>query len=383
VSVAGLVDLPDPRRWPVPGDAPPAVAALHRIVEERLALTATQAEEAADARIDDVLATWLESNERALLAAAFDRAPAADVYRHLWRRLAAAEPRATSSPTLAAVLFALPVVIVAAREPAADPAIVPGTLHDVNALADLLRAHGVVAGEARIALAPALASPESIDLAALPNLVGAARTMLAGAAAQPLPLAPAPVRVDGTAEAAHLRFVVGLALCAPGAMPLHADARGAGLPLTRALSAALATPGATVLALAGAAQRLVPALAAGRSSQRQVALELFTTNALRRLRASFGEPTAVLSAHAALDAPRGGELRLSLASPFGPRDAEGFRYPLQPHERVPDAAASIATLLQDCRVADVRVMPGVQPDRDPATGLLRFCRADDVERTVH
>jgi hypothetical protein len=199
----------------------------------------------------------------------------------------------------------------------------------------------------------------------------------------PLPLAPAPLRVEGTAEAAHLRFVMGLIFCAPHATALRADAPAAGMPLTRALSAALAIPGVTVLALAGAAQRLVPALAAGRSSQRQVALELFTTNALRRLRASFGEPTAVLSAHRAHDAPRGGELRLSLASPFGPRDAEGFRYPLGPHERVPDAAAAIATLLRDCRVTDVRVMPGVQPDRDPATGLLRFCRADDVERTVH
>jgi len=381
--MAELVDLPDPRRWPARGDAPPAAAALHRAVEDRLALTATQAAEDADARIDDVLTAWLEAGDGVALRAAFDSAPAADVHLHLWRRLALVEPRASSTTTLAAVLFALPLVIVTARESVGDPAEIVGTLDDVESIAQLLRTHGVVDEHARIALSPALASAESLDVGALPSLVGAARAMVSGAAARPLPLAPAPMRVQGTAEAAHLRFLVGLALAAPQATPLRPDARAAAMPLTRALSSALATPGVTVLALAGAVDRLVPALAAGRASQRQVALELFTTNAVRRLRASFGEPTAVLSAHVAHDAPRGGELRLSLASPFGPRDAEGFRYPLEPHERVPDAASSIIALLHDCRVADVRIMPGVQPDRDAATGLLRFCRAEDVERLMH
>ena len=380
--MASVVDLPDPRRWPAADEAPPAAAALHRSVEARLALTSTQAAEDADAHIDDTLVAWLAQGDGAALAASFDTAPGAAVYRHLWRRLAAAEPRASSSPSLAAALFALPVVIVTGREAPGDPVVLPCVIDDVAALASLLREHGVVNADARIVLSPALVGADALGIAALPQLVATARSMLEGAGAQPLPLPPAPVRVEGTAEAAHLRHVVGLTLCAPQANPL-ADRRAAGMPLTRALSRELARPGVTVLALAGTAQRLVPALVAGRSLQRQVALELFATNALRRLRASFGEPTAVLSAHVARDAPGGGELRVSLASPFGPRDAEGFRYPLLPQERVPDAAAAIATLLEDCRVTDVRVMPGVQPDRDPATGLLRFGRAADVERTVH
>ena len=120
----------------------------------------------------------------------------------------------------------------------------------------------------------------------------------------------------------------------------------------------------------------MPARAAGRAAQREVALQLFASNALRRLRASFGEPTAVVSAHEAPDAPGGGELRVSLSSPFSPRDAEGFRFPLEPQERTPDALASIVDLLRDCRVADVRAVAAIQPDRDPATGLLRFCKAE-------
>jgi len=82
------------------------------------------------------------------------------------------------------------------------------------------------------------------------------------------------------------------------------------------------------LGLAGMAQSVrdqqVPVV------EQWVPLLLFAGNAIRRIRAAVGEPTAVISAHRAPDAPGGGELRLSLSSPFDPRDAEGFRCPLHP-----------------------------------------------------
>ena len=72
---------------------------------------------------------------------------------------------------------------------------------------------------------------------------------------------------------------------------------------------------------------------------------LFASNAIRKLRASVGEPSAVISAHRAAGAPGGGELRLSLSSPFEPRDAEGFRCPLYPLDRVADVVAMLRGLL--------------------------------------
>jgi hypothetical protein len=134
----------------------------------------------------------------------------------------------------------------------------------------------------------------------------------------------------------------------------------------------------TVLALPRPPQRLVPAVASGRAAQRDIALQLFVGNALRRMRSRVGEPVAVLGAHCAADAPGGGELRLALSSPFAPREAEGFRYPLQRYERVADALTGISTLLRDCRVADVRVAPEILPDREPVTGVLRFARPEDA-----
>lgn len=378
-----LLDLPDPRRWPPGGSATAQSAALHRLVQQRLALEQSAAAERADAEIDAALRDWLGSGEGPALAGAFASAPAADVYRHLWRRLAVAEVSALTASGLAAMLVALPMVVVAARASAGDPVTLTDALADAPALGDLLREHRAIAADARIALSSALVAADALDLVALPGLIAAGRSMLAGAPPAPLSLAASAVRVEGTQEAAHLRFLVGVTLCAPDADPLRASAAAGGMALARALSRALAVRDATVLVMPGLVERLVPALVAGRAAQRQVALDLFAGNAVRRLRAGFGEPSAVISAHAADDAPGGGELRLSLSSPFAPRDAEGFRYPLQLHERVPDAVSAIATLLRDCRVSDVRAMPGVQPDRDPATGLLRFCRPEDVERTLH
>src|SRR4030095_15660122 len=94
------------------------------------------------------------------------------------------------------------------------------------------------------------------------------------------------------------------------------------------------------------------------------------------MRASTGEPSAVISAHRTPDAASGGELRLSLSSPYTPRDAEGFRCPLYPVDRIADVVQMLTTLLHDCRVADVRTLGGVHADRDTATGAPLLFRAD-------
>ena len=377
------LELADPRRaTSAPVSA--VAASLHRAASERLAATGSATAEAIDARLDDALVDLARAEDGAALAEAFAGAPAVDVYRHLWRRLVLVEPRILSTAGLGGVLFAIPVVIVAARTGPGSPIHLPDALPDAAALVEALRAHEAIAPDGRVVLSTALAGASALELHALPTLWRHARRMLEGAEPAPLALAPAPLAIEGTQEAAYLRYVVGFGMHAPHVELLRAaPARTFGGALMRELSQALATEGVTALALPGVPQRLVAAGVAGRAAQRQVALELFVGNALRDLRARYGEPTAVLSAHTADDAPQGGELRVALSSPFAPRDAQGFRYPLAPHERVPDAVQAIATLLADCRVSDVRAVPGVQPDRDRATGLLRFGRPDDAPASVH
>ena len=79
-----------------------------------------------------------------------------------------------------------------------------------------------------------------------------------------------------------------------------------------------------------------------------------------------------MSAHRCAEAEGGGELRVSLSSPFAPKAAEGFRCPLYPTERVQDVAAMLEALLRDCRVGDVRTLAGIHDDLDPLTGQPLF-----------
>jgi hypothetical protein len=198
----------------------------------------------------------------------------------------------------------------------------------------------------------------------------------------PLPervMTPAPLAIAAGHEGVHLRFVVGTAL-ARAEVDLLADATVGrwAAPVTRELARQLGVGAVRVLPLPRAPQRLLPAVVQGRNAQREVSAQLFAGNAIRRIRASVGEPTAVISAHRAPDAPGGGELRLSLSSPFAQRDAEGFRCPLGALDRVGDVVAMLAGLMTDCRVTDVRHVGGVHPDRDPATGVRLLFKPETI-----
>jgi hypothetical protein len=364
-----MIELPDPRSFPDPAGATPASARLHALAAASLSAQAQGAADALDAEIDTAWADLVEGGHGDALAAALDSAPSVAIHRHLWRALARVAARALAgNGALGVAIFAVPLVVVTGRGGSGAPMRVPGVLNDPGVLADLLREHRVLGGNETFALSNALVAAEGIGPRSLPGLVAATRLDSATGRFTPVALPRAPIDVpDG--ESVHLRFIVGSALAAPG-FDLGALPGGTAWmrPFAHALAPQLAVPGVSVLALPRPLQPLPAALASGRSAQRDASAQLFASNALRQIRASTGEPVAVISAHVCADAPGGGELRLSLSSPFEPRDAQGFRCPLYPWERVGDVAATLVDLLHDCRVAEIRAVSGVHPDRDAVTG---------------
>jgi hypothetical protein len=364
-----MIDLADPRTFPEPAAAPPHAARLHALAAASLGAQAQADAAVRDLDIDAALAQMIAAGDGDGLAAVFDAAPSVAVHRHLWRALA----RRLAMPVdgesgLGVALFALPVVLITGRSGGASAPRLPGVLHDVGALAALLRENRALGGNEAFALANALVAAAAIDVRALPGIVAASRLGASADSFVPVELPRAPVEVpDG--EAAHLRFLIGSALSTPGLdIARHAGRTAWMRPFAQALGARLAVPGVSVLALPRTLQPLPTALSAGRAAQRDASAQLFASHALRQLRASVGEPVAVISAHRAVDAPRGGELRLSLSSPFEPRDAQGLRCPVYPWERVADVATMLVDLLHDCRVADIRAVSGVHADRNPVTG---------------
>lgn len=371
-----MPDISDPRTFPDSRTAPAEPARLHELAARSQAAETGQQAAAFDSEIRDALTALLGPACGERLAAVFAHAPTAAIYRHLWRLLAQCAPESASASHLKVTVFALPVVVVAGLDAGTDArATLPCVLDDTAALATLLREHAALEGNQTFALANALVAAGAIDLAQLPELL--ARSASPQSAMIAPAFEPAPIILAGGPESVHLRFIVGSALAAPDADLLRrTDVDKWGMPLAQALGRQLGVNGITVLALPRAAQSLLQAVRQGRAAQREVGAQVFAANAIRRLRAAVGEPTAVISAHRCAGAVNGGEVRLSLSSPFDPREAEGFRCPLYPTDTVGDVVAMLMDFLGECRVADVRVVPGVHGDRDPATGLTLLFKGD-------
>ncbi len=365
--------------------SPTAAAPLIELAVASLAAPSATRAAAIDRALAGAIATHLESGQGLLLAEAIAAAPSVAVARALWRRLIEAwalVSRPAAGAGVSAALFALPVVIVVGREGPDEPlasAPVSGLLTDTEPLAALLRGAGALGGSQTFALADALVGADAIDV---PQL-GTLRAWQDLAQHERRDLPPAPIAVQAGQPSVHLRFVIGSALVAGEAgLPAAPDLTGWAMPFARELSRQLAASGLSVLALPQSPQSPPAALQHGRAAQREVGAQLFASNAIRKLRAATGEPAAVISAHRCAAAPGGGELRVSLSSPFDARQAEGFRCPLFPTDSAGDVAAMLLDLLHDCRIGDVHVLPGVHADRDPHTGLTLLFRADAVDAAL-
>jgi len=361
--------MEDPRQFATPEDADARALEVYRLVLASLGAATAQDADACDRRIAAALAAMLAPDDAPRLAALFANVPSADVYRHLWRALATVTRERASLRRA----FAIPVVVVAAAERSeAAGTTLPAVVDDVDVLVSLMRERRALAGNVSFALANTLASAEALSFAQLGKLLAWGD---GGGSVEALP--PAPIVVHGTVESVHLRFLAGAAIAAPGADLFREREPGAwGVPFAQTLSRMLGAPGVSALALPRAPMPPVEAAWRGVLAQREVGAQVFASNAIRAIRARVGEPSAVISVHRSDADTRAGEVRLSLSSPFDPRGAEGFRCVLAPLDRVDDVVGMLESLLADCRLNDVRRMPGVHADRDAVTGQPLLFKAD-------
>jgi hypothetical protein len=375
--------IPDPRTFADVASAPASARALYALAEASLEAATGQRSDALARELRAAMAARLE-DDGAVLAAVISGAPSVAVARHLWRALDAAwRDGAVSGDTgLAVTVFALPLVIVTGLETTGDDGALPGILEHPAKLAAILGEFGALKGNRTLALADVLVAADAIDIARLPSIHAWRRlpdALAPGSALPPRTLLPTPLAFHAAREAVHLRFLVGTAIAKPGADLLaDVDVGKWGVPFTQELIRQVGRGPVSVLALPRAPRRLLPAVSDGRAAQREVSAQIFASNAIRKFRGTVGEPTAVISAHRASDAPGGGELRLSLSSPFEPRAAEGFRCPLYAQDRVGDVASMLVDLLRDCRVTDIRALAGVHADRAAETGLPLLFKPDTM-----
>jgi hypothetical protein len=262
----------------------------------------------------------------------------------------------------------MPIVIVSgARRRAA----LPGVLGDPGALANVLAGAGALGENRNFGFSNALCSLEALEGIA-PSTVSGWR--VSGAAGDVVMPEPIPVRPG---EEAHLRFLLGAAVtpaAAPSVTETAAHIGAWGMPFARALGVQLATADVEVLALPRPPVGVLTATCRGRRAQLDVALNLFLSNAIKRMRAAAGEPTLVLSAHAG--AGGAAEFRVSLSSVLDDTLLEGYRRPLHPLDDLDELAQSVGQLAADCRLSDVRFVRSVLPAGGNGSSL--FVRASDA-----
>jgi len=364
--------LPDPRAFAVYEGSP-----ANPLIDLALAALAAEQgviQEKRETELREAMAAMLRAADVAVIADALARAPSLAVQRTLARVLALAHVdagRAAGDVALPTTVFAIPLVIVAASS---SPVTVPGALPDSSEIVALMKGVGALRANQTFALSNALVSPAAFALERLPATLGW-WSLTPGA---PVAVERSPMPVPANQESVFLRFLVGTALAGPGVDLLtDRDTGKWGMPFTQAFARQLGGGGLSLLAMPRPAQTPLAALYQGRSAQREVSLQLFASNAIRKFRAGVGEPEAVISAHRMADGS--GEVRLSLSNPFDEKGAEGFRAELTATDRAQDVAVLMQDLLRECNVQSVTTLAEVFPDIDAATRLPMLFRADALE----
>jgi hypothetical protein len=340
--------LPDPRRYGA-GDHP-----LLRLAGDDLSRE---------------LEMILREGREAEITAAMRAAPSRAARTGLWQAVCDAAHRGgnDSDPAVVARIFALPLVIITGSS---RPASLPGVVPDIAAITSLFEQHAALGKTKNFGIGNALCSFETLD-GVTPSEVHAWSAAAGGARRE---LEPAAIEIAAPGEQVHLRFLAGAAITAasePSFVETAANIGAWGMPLTRALGAQLNQPGIEVLPLARPPLDLLRAAHAGRVAQLETAFNLFASNAVRRFRASTGDPVAVLAAH------DDGELRVGLSSPFD-ETLEGFRWPLHPIDDIEAIVTAMLALFAECRVNDIRCVGRVLPALG-AQGQVRYPTVRDVD----
>ncbi|MBM2883112.1 hypothetical protein [Chromobacterium amazonense] len=352
--------LPDPRQYH------PQVSLTNRLIHHaQSVLDAPDAGErdmwrqALVGAIDEML----QRGEVLSISVALAMVPTQACYQIVWDALRQAVEETGGARAL---VFALPLVLVAGSREQAE---LPGAIADVEGLNALLRQHGVFAADGDAALSGVLLHPDSlVGLDAL-SLYRMARQGEAARDGLPAQAAPVTVKEEGV----FLRYLIGVAVQREGEpcpVRLGGSVGAWGMPLMKFLGEQLQTDGVTLFPIARPPLPAMQALVAGNHARFEVALQVFASSQIRRLRELDKEPVAIVSAH------ENGELHFTVSAKGDERNWEGFVWPLASLDNVKLIEENFRELMSECRVRDVHVLPELQPEsRD---GVPLFFTADDL-----
>ena len=347
-----MPNLPDPRCFAA-AQINPLQNLAARIAAEP---DATQRERFRHELQEDLKQT-LRAGRDDLLSAAVAEVSSPEAGNCLWAAVdQALNTPADNNATLAASLFAIPIVFVAAGP---DGRQVPGVLRDVRKLARVLEEHGALGVHQNFGLNQALCADTSVEAFSLSRLYALLRRVEAERVDIWPDLIPAEIELDGQ-ERVDLRFVTGIVVAgvnAPSLASTAADVSRWGMPFARELIAQLTQRGVSLLPIPRPPTGLLKALYRGHRAREEVAFQTFISRVVRQLRGSVGEPEVTLTA------VRPDAILLRVGAAMAGEPVHEHRWQLHPLDQLADVSKSILDLLAECRVDRVVIaeeLPGEQ-----------------------
>lgn len=343
-----LPALPDPRRYSHSATSP-----LHELAQALLGERNLGRLVAAESALDAQLLQYLGASDDAVIQAALDSAPSMAVFRLLTERLRHVVEQPVVGTAQHAVLFAIPIVMVAGVRGKHE---IPGKLPDVAAVQTLLTQQGILQAGGDVLLSARLLDREQL-LAIQPSQLLRWRDVLQYASGGiPHDFKESPVKVDG--DGVFLRYLVGVAMQPADAAPvvqLNAPSGAWAMALAKLLGEQLKHDAMTFFPLPRAPQAWLAALDDGRVAQQEIRFQVYASNTLRKLRETGETPVAVLSSH------EGNELRVTLGSATNGEEWAGFIWPLAGLDRVDAIQHMMVGLLRECHHDAFRVLTEILP----------------------
>ncbi|MGQ5523245.1 hypothetical protein ACUHMQ_08290 [Chitinimonas sp. PSY-7] len=343
-----LAPLPDPRAYSGAATHPLHHLAQALLGERNLGQLVTK-----EAALDTEMKKLLSNSDDAAITTALAAVPDMATLKILSERLRVNLEQAPAGQNQHAVIFALPIVLVAGVR---GKHTIAGKLPDIGTIQALLVQHGVIQAGADVQLSSKLIDRDQL-LAVQPSQLARWRDALQYASGGlPHDFKEAPIQVDG--DGVFLRYIVGIAMQphnAPAVIQLNAAPGQWALALTKLLGEQLKHDAMTLFPLPRAPQAWLAALDDGRIAQQEIRFQVFASNTLRKLRETGETPVAVLSCH------EGAELRVTLGAEKNGEEWAGFIWPLGPLDRVEALQQMMVELLRECHHDDIRVLGEVLP----------------------
>nr|WP_314899458.1 hypothetical protein [uncultured Deefgea sp.] len=354
------MNLPDPRLYPRVNPQNPIIRQVMSLMTERDAQLVAQKR----VGLQQLMAELLMSKDHYALNGALTQAPSQDAWLTMWHVLRVEVETASTHDQRSAVLFAIPVVLVAGCK---GETTLPSEIDGAAALA-ILREHGVVAANVDAWLSGALLGPDVLA-AISPAQLAEWRATITEAAKFPIDSAGSVIKVKD--EAVALRYLIGVAIqekTAEPAIKLGGQVTSWGMPLANLISETLKTDGVTLFPIPRTPLPWLVAQDVGRVTQLETRLQVMTSNALRSIRTKGRTPVVTVAAH------ENNEIRITFSSKEDPERWEGYVWNLLPSDHVEQIAQYVRELMQECRLDDLVFIENVQPTLD-TDGLPLFITA--------